>query len=77
MPGETKATVTWDAVPGAAGYAIYLDGSSSPEWTGTGLTADLTSLAVGPHSVTVTARAGETSPRSHPPRPSPSTATTT
>lgn len=56
-PGTARATVTWDAVAGATSYAVYLDGASTPAWTGTALTTNLTGLAVGPHSVTVTARA--------------------
>lgn len=56
-PGTARATVTWDAVSGATSYAVYLDGASTPAWTGTALTTTLTGLAVGPHSVTVTALA--------------------
>lgn len=62
VPGETRATVEWDAVTGASAYAVYLDGANSPAWTGPALNTVLTGLSFGDHSVAVTATvAGSTS----------------
>jgi hypothetical protein len=67
VPGETRATITWQAVTGASDYAVHLDGASTPAWTGPDLTTVLTGLDPGNHSVTVTATVdGTTSEQSAP-----------
>jgi len=30
QPGDTVVTLTWQTVPGAAGYAVYRDGNAAP-----------------------------------------------
>lgn len=55
VPGEPRATVTWDPVDGATEYAVFLDGATTPAWTGTDPTTVLTGLDKGVHEVTVQA----------------------
>ncbi|HEY6934295.1 MAG TPA: prepilin-type N-terminal cleavage/methylation domain-containing protein [Marmoricola sp.] len=50
----TTAWVSWDPIAVASSYAVYVDGSATPIWTGTTPNADITGLANGDHTVTVT-----------------------
>lgn len=67
-PGQTAATVTWDAPAGGAdSYEVFLDGAATPAWTGTTLTGNLTGLTLGAHEVRVGAvKAGEATAKSEP-----------
>lgn len=60
----TDVTVTWNDVPGATGYRIYLDSATTPSAAPTTSPAVLTAVSAGPHTVTVTAYRGasETDP---------------
>lgn len=58
VDGIAKATLTWQAVNGADGYAVYLDGSTTAAWTGTATNTELTGLTKGLHEVTVKATKG-------------------
>lgn len=53
--GESRATVTWGAVSGATGYRIYVDGSTTPAWSGTAASANVPSLSNGSHTFRVSA----------------------
>ena len=48
--GDTVATFTWAAVPGAARYGVFLDGELLAESTTAGLTAVLPPLTPGLHA---------------------------
>lgn len=52
--GENRARVAWGAVTNATGYKIYVDGSGTAAWSGTGTAAYVGSLADGAHTFRVT-----------------------
>lgn len=66
-PGATTAEVFWDPVDDATEYAIYLDGATTPAWTGSDPHGDLTGISPGEHDVTVDAKVdGEKTDKSDP-----------
>lgn len=58
VDGQASATLNWQSVADADGYALYLDGNTTPAWTGTATTADLPGIPIGYHEVTVAATKG-------------------
>lgn len=58
VAGIAKATLNWQSVDGADGYAVFLDGATTPAWSGMATNTELTGLPKGYHEVNVRATKG-------------------